>query len=250
MGAENPADCASRGILPLELLDHTLWWEGPPWLKLDTSDWPQGTVPVETIEEEEKEICLVTLSQLKEPLIPLNHYSSFTRLQRITAWILRFVNGCRGNRNNSPTLTVDELISAQRYWIRVIQEDQFSFEITELKANCCVSSKSSLLTLHPFIDSQGLLRVGGRESKADISYQKMHPLIVHGKHPITKLIIRSEHIRMLHAGLTLLCATLSNWLHVIYLRKTARSIIRHVSLAVVSLANLRANYWVNYLWNA
>ena len=36
----NPADCASRGVTPAELLQHELWWEGPPWLKLDSSSWP------------------------------------------------------------------------------------------------------------------------------------------------------------------------------------------------------------------
>ena len=30
--AENPADCASRGMMPGELLQHNLWWEGPSWL--------------------------------------------------------------------------------------------------------------------------------------------------------------------------------------------------------------------------
>ena len=29
---DNPADCASRGVLPRELLPHSLWWNGPPWL--------------------------------------------------------------------------------------------------------------------------------------------------------------------------------------------------------------------------
>ncbi len=38
--ADNPADCASRGILPSELLDHHLWWKGPPWLSLTPSCWP------------------------------------------------------------------------------------------------------------------------------------------------------------------------------------------------------------------
>ena len=27
-GADNPADCASRGVFPLDLLDHRLWWHG------------------------------------------------------------------------------------------------------------------------------------------------------------------------------------------------------------------------------
>ena len=38
---ENPADCASRGIFPSELLTHDLWWKGPPWLSLPPSDWPK-----------------------------------------------------------------------------------------------------------------------------------------------------------------------------------------------------------------
>ena len=28
-GTENPADCASRGLYPSELLEHRLWWDGP-----------------------------------------------------------------------------------------------------------------------------------------------------------------------------------------------------------------------------
>ncbi|XP_067208447.1 uncharacterized protein [Linepithema humile] len=32
---ENPADCASRGLLGTELKAHEMWWRGPTWLKLD-----------------------------------------------------------------------------------------------------------------------------------------------------------------------------------------------------------------------
>ena len=38
VSSENPADCASRGIFPSEILEHHLWWNGPTWLKLPRSD--------------------------------------------------------------------------------------------------------------------------------------------------------------------------------------------------------------------
>ena len=32
-GVENPADCASRGVFPAEIMVHNMWWSGPDWLK-------------------------------------------------------------------------------------------------------------------------------------------------------------------------------------------------------------------------
>ncbi|KAL6417650.1 hypothetical protein ACFW04_014406 [Cataglyphis niger] len=55
-GKENPADCASRGISPSELVDHLLWWRGPPWLSEDRTSWPSsredqptGSMPEERV---------------------------------------------------------------------------------------------------------------------------------------------------------------------------------------------------------
>jgi hypothetical protein len=31
---ENPANCASRGLFPSELLVHELWWNGPRWFEI------------------------------------------------------------------------------------------------------------------------------------------------------------------------------------------------------------------------
>ncbi|XP_041985115.1 uncharacterized protein LOC121737513 [Aricia agestis] len=39
-GIENPADCLSRGIPPMALLDHPLWKRGPPWISHDPAEWP------------------------------------------------------------------------------------------------------------------------------------------------------------------------------------------------------------------
>ena len=63
---ENPADCASRGLFPSELVSNELWWKGPKWLYLETSRWPgQEEIPcVVEVSEEEREISLVTTCEL------------------------------------------------------------------------------------------------------------------------------------------------------------------------------------------
>lgn len=38
---ENPADIASRGIFPSQLIDNTLWFFGPDWLTQSSKDWPK-----------------------------------------------------------------------------------------------------------------------------------------------------------------------------------------------------------------
>lgn len=91
-GLENPADCASRGLFPSELLEHALWWNGPPWLKLPPASWPkQATLPPSESLEEERQIALHAISRDCAPVVPTFHYSNFVHLKRVTAWIVRFV---------------------------------------------------------------------------------------------------------------------------------------------------------------
>ena len=38
--SSNPADQASRGVLPKELLSKRLWWDGLTWLSSSPEEWP------------------------------------------------------------------------------------------------------------------------------------------------------------------------------------------------------------------
>ncbi|GFT32997.1 uncharacterized protein TNCV_149791 [Trichonephila clavipes] len=51
---ENPADIASRGIDPKCLPDCKLWWQGPPWLRLETSSWPKAESSCDEASDEVK----------------------------------------------------------------------------------------------------------------------------------------------------------------------------------------------------
>ena len=83
----NPADCASRGLLPSELIDHQLWWKEPHWLMLESSRWPELSVLTDP-PPQGMEMCLVASINVVELVVPSEHYSNYARLVRVTAWLL------------------------------------------------------------------------------------------------------------------------------------------------------------------
>ena len=123
-------------------------------------------------------------------------------------------------------LTVSELVLAERYLVRFSQEAHFSNEIASLSAGDRVSSGCSLLSLNPFLNSDSVLHVGGRERDSKLSYSRMHPIILHRKHHITKLIVWSEHLRLLHAGSSLVFSVLARRFHILSMKKTISSVVR------------------------
>ena len=150
VSTEYPADCASCGLLTSELLHNELWWKGPPLLVLTQSCWPkQPSVSVEQQTEEMRAICLVTTVRPEQRC-----YSSFTHLQRVTAWVLRFINNCRPTKGaifksstdaGYPYFTVAELVVAERYLVKISQQCHFSSEIASLDTKSLLSPNSCFM---------------------------------------------------------------------------------------------------------
>ncbi len=60
---ENPADFATRGVLPTTLLDLKIWWHGPDWLMCHQASWPKfHQTPDTTIKRAISKICKLPLS--------------------------------------------------------------------------------------------------------------------------------------------------------------------------------------------
>ena len=69
----NPADCVSRDLMPSELINHQLWWNGPPWLLLVSSEWPSSL----TLEPQDLEMCLAVSIEVTKTSLPPERYSSY-----------------------------------------------------------------------------------------------------------------------------------------------------------------------------
>ena len=157
-GTKNPADCASRGLFPSELLGHDLWWNGPRWLKLSSTGWPQQSIiPQVEPSDEEREVCFHVTARQRMPLIAMDRYSNFTQLKYVTAWILCFIHNCRLHGTQQvarmqSSLSTQELLEAGAYWLLFSQE-HFVKEIRMLKTDHVVPNSSPVLSLRPILDS-------------------------------------------------------------------------------------------------
>ncbi|GFX70856.1 integrase catalytic domain-containing protein [Trichonephila clavipes] len=76
----------------------------------------------------------------------------------------------------------------------------FLAEIKSLQSKGVVSHNGKLRNLNPSIDSDGLLRVGGRLSNSDLPYVNKHPAILPGNNNLAGQIIAYFHRKNLHTG--------------------------------------------------
>ena len=242
-GEENPADIGSRGIFPGEIVHHPLWWNAPDWIKRDPSEWPSKfTSPPslealyssglkreslqlkETKEEERKEVTLQTVTTEDKPVIEIQRYSSFTQLVRVITWVFRVVT--RSHLFSSTPLSVNELSKAKVWLFKQAQGQSFSDTVEKLKKGKPLPLSNPLQPLNPFLDADGLLRVGGRLSQSHKAYHSRHPVILHGKHHLTSLIIQSEHKRLCHSGPKLTLGSLQDLYHIVGARRAVRKLTR------------------------
>ncbi|XP_054708165.1 uncharacterized protein LOC129217975 [Uloborus diversus] len=229
---KNPADLLTRGISMEDLLLNKLWRLGPDWLQESCEGWPEQVFKsascdnVEVLREKRSEVTNVMVVQVELVENLYNRISVWSKLQRIVAWCLRFIRNARGMKVNSSFLQVDELREAHDQVIKAVQRTVFSTEIATLEKGKVLKS-GNLSQLNPFIDSEGLLRVGGRLKNANLAESVKHPLILPKKHPVTEMVIRYYHIMYLHAGIHLLSASIRQKYWIVCARSAIRKVVRN-----------------------
>ncbi|XP_068748959.1 uncharacterized protein [Montipora capricornis] len=188
--SKNVADDVSRGI-PVESLAGR-WQYGPDFLRLPESEWPQDSSVADKVDVE-TEHCKVHIvgEQIKtRSPIDCDKFSSWRRLIRVTAYMLRFIRRVRacGHKESAEEgiplksedgpLSPEELKDAETFWLKESRDRL---------------SKGEFRNLSPYVDQEGVWRVGGRADKALVSYETRHPVLLPGDHQISRLIVQHAH---------------------------------------------------------
>ncbi|XP_059222665.1 uncharacterized protein LOC131996772 [Stomoxys calcitrans] len=230
----NPADIASRGCTPSDLQDHSLWWHGPQWLILPKDRWPAFQVPEDT-NLEEKTVKVLATSSFEDPLI---RFSSLSRAYRVIAYTLRIWRNTGSNRSHlrvsSLEITAEEIQDAKRRLLIMTQQNYFSPEYHDLRQNTRISSSSSLLTLNPFIDSNGLMRANGRLVQSPVlTYDERHPILLPYEARLTQLLVEFTHRITLHGGNQLMTRVLRSEFWIFRLKPLVKKVIHNCKTCIL-----------------
>ena len=216
LSADNPADEASRGINADELLKTRRWFHGPEFL-WDNSKDERPNESVSKIDDNDPELRKAkAVFTTKTDVIDVvgwfeGRHSKWLKLVRIFAYVQRFFKHCRSqlrrknynlrstvNTIQNNVLLVEEIEAAKKLIIRLVQEKYLNPVIKSLTRD---SNKGHQLDrLNPFVDKEGLLRVGGRLQHSSLEFEVKHPVIVPKDSWIATLIIRWCHQNVQHQG--------------------------------------------------
>ncbi|XP_011169928.2 uncharacterized protein LOC105202933 [Solenopsis invicta] len=199
---DNPADLISRGTTPEQLINCDIWWNGPHWLRQEVEVWPrEGEELLKDIPEEKKQSIVASATNC-ETIIEYNRFSSLYKLFRVSAYVLRFIYNIRNNKKDriEGAINAKDLKRAKLTIVKLVQAEEFKEDIRRLKTDNKLQRSSRLISLLPFLDDKGILRVGGRLRHATIPEEAKHPAILPSRHHVTRLLIVHYHEKLFHAG--------------------------------------------------
>ncbi|XP_067950597.1 uncharacterized protein [Watersipora subatra] len=198
---ENPADIASRGATVAKLVD-SRWFNGPEVL-WNSSFEPEPIVETEAglspIDPEANATCHDTQSSKKLTMDDrLRVYSSLSSAVRAVDKLHSCVRAKKAKKNKNSRVEMLEKAKMTIIHVRWVQQEGFA-EYEHIRQDN-LSKSSALSKLEPFIDTVGVLTVGGQLKSASLPFAEAHPIVLLKTSHVTKLILAECHERVKHQG--------------------------------------------------
>ncbi|KAK0140410.1 hypothetical protein N1851_022619 [Merluccius polli] len=135
-------------------------------------------------------------------------FSSWTRLLKAIARLRHIATSfkgapespCHGWHKCNKNIAEEELQQAKAVIIRAVQREAYADDIRHIEHGESVPKRSPLSKLNPIIDTDTIVRVGGRLAKAPLTADETHPILIPNKHHVTRLIVRHFHSQVCHQG--------------------------------------------------
>lgn len=122
----------------------------------------------------------------------------------------------------------NEINESIKLIVKYVQCRAFPIDLKCLKQNSVVDPSSKIRSLNPFVEENVIIMVAGRLKNAIMkSHNDKNPAIMPSNYHVTKLIVKSEHERLLHAGQQTTLYSIRQKYWIISGRNTVRKIIHN-----------------------
>ena len=106
----------------------------------------------------------------------------------------------------------------------LLQKEQFEAEINMMRISGRFPMNNPLTSLNPFLDDNGLLRVGVRLLHSELPETAKHSVLLKRNHHVITLLVTHTHAEVLHGGTQMTLAKLRENIWLI----RGRDVVRHV----------------------
>ena len=124
------------------------------------------------------------------------------------------------------SLTTTKIPDAEERWLKPCQATQFQDEIANMQTNSRNSRLSLVKQLRLYLDSDGIIRCGGKIHNASLGYAAKFPYLLPNKHELTKLSVFDAHENQLHSGVNCTITQLRQKYCIPSIRQCVRSLLR------------------------
>ena len=179
-----------------------------------------GEAGPQQMDDDETNMPLTRLKPMPTAICELVHKSSsldklLVNMSLRRRWVIGILHRAlpdHFNASHTGVVSVKELEAAESEAVRVTQQEYYGHEVLariqqlgftkaleKLKGEDLKRVKA-IMNLLPYIDQDGILRVGGRLHRSDLPFSTKHQMILPKRHQFTKLIIEKAHQTNGHAG--------------------------------------------------
>ena len=149
----------------------------------------------------------------------IENFSNLTRLIRVTAQCFQFIENCRLSKSGQPPratfLSTSELTRARIGILKLVQNFAFNAELAVMRGGRPLTPRNHLARLNPFLEDDGILRVGGRLNHSSLTFKRKHPPILPKRLHLSALFVQHMHGVALHGRPSLTLSIVRNHVWVI-----------------------------------
>ena len=231
---QNPADVATRGCHVDQDEKWEFWIKGPDFLWKPDLEWEDLQYNCSAIDPGTLPIPMITLSSTST--LPPNNKDfmghTLDRTYKVAkpARILLLIINCARKwkmclaSHRSEMKEEVEPHTASVLLVRIAQRELFEKIIDQMQNGLTYEETvkrtpkhkrerwmTSLIGFVPFLDHNGILRIGGRLSNStELMDEQMHPAALPRRNKVTKLFIIDRHTKLAHRGAETVPASLQN----------------------------------------